>query len=143
MEPIVCATRGGEVSRRTQEHAVELARERGAPLIFLFVADTSFADVGNSALREALDDELARLGRTLLSIARTRARAQGIAADAAVRHGAVGEAVENYIGEVSASTLVLGAAQDHSGHQSFGPGKVDPFAARMREATGVEVIVVE
>ncbi len=34
MGPIVCATRGSEASRRTQERAITLAQERGAPLIF-------------------------------------------------------------------------------------------------------------
>ena len=59
MGPIVCATRGGEASRRTQERAVALARERGDPLIFLFVADTNFTQPANQSLAEALADELA------------------------------------------------------------------------------------
>ena len=58
MGPIVCATRGGEASRRTQEMAIALARERGAPLIFFFVVDTNFARPANQALAEALVDDL-------------------------------------------------------------------------------------
>lgn len=141
--PIVCATRGGEVSRRTQERAVELARERGSALIFFFVADTSFAKISNQELNQALEDELARLGRTLLSIAQSRARARGVVADTAIRHGSIsGGALKDFLREVEAGTLVMGASQVHSGHQSFGPGKVDQFAETIREATGIEVVVV-
>ena len=69
MRPIVCATRGGEVSRRTQERAVALAKERGAELIFLCVVDPSFAGLVDEAMVATLTDELQRLGRSLLSIA--------------------------------------------------------------------------
>jgi hypothetical protein len=42
MAKILCATRGGEASYRTQDAAVALAKERGDELVFLFVADISF-----------------------------------------------------------------------------------------------------
>ena len=142
MGPIVCATRGGEVSRRTQERAIALARERETPLIFFFVADTRFARPTNEPLSEALDDELARLGRTMLHIARTRAREQGISAHAVVRHGTVSEVMENFLREVDASLLVVGTPQEDSGHQSFKPGEISEFAERIRATTGVEVLVV-
>jgi len=143
MGPIVCATRGGEASRRAQEEAIALARERGTRLIFFFVADNSFAKPNNEALAKALDEELALLGRTMLYIARSRAQKQEVSADTAVRHGAVSQAVEDFIREVDATTLVLGAPKDRSGSPAFGPGKVSKFADQIRETTGVEVVVVE
>ncbi|HIQ01546.1 MAG TPA: hypothetical protein EYH30_05385, partial [Anaerolineales bacterium] len=44
MGKILCATRGGEASYRTQDAAIALARERGDSLIFLYVVDTHFLD---------------------------------------------------------------------------------------------------
>jgi nucleotide-binding universal stress UspA family protein len=143
MGPIVCATRGGEASRRTQERAIALARERGASLIFLFVADTNFAQPSNASLAEALADELERLGRGLLCIAWTRAEEQGVSADMVVRHGAVRRAIEDFLREVQASTLVLGAPGTGSEKKTFSRGELPRFAQQINANTGVEVVVVE
>ena len=142
MEPIVCATRGGEASRRTQEMAIALARERGAPLIFFFVVDTNFARPANQALAEALADELERLGTRLLCIARARARDQGISADIVVRHGTVRHTIEDFLREVNASTLVLGAPGTGSEKKAFSPVELPQFAQEIGASTGVEVILV-
>ena len=142
MGPIVCATRGGEASRRTQEKAIALARERGAPLVFLFVADTNFAQPSNSSLADALADELERLGRGLLYIARSRAEEQDVSAEMVVRHGAVRQAIEDFLREVHASALVLGAPGTGSEKKTFSPGELPRFAQEINSSTGVEVIVV-
>ena len=143
MGPIVCATRGGDASRRTQERAIALARERGDALIFLFVADTNFAHPASQALADALVDELERLGRRLLCIARARAEEQGISADIVVRHGAVRQAIEDFLREVQASTLFLGAPGTGSENKTFSPGELPQFAQEINANTGVEVFVVE
>jgi nucleotide-binding universal stress UspA family protein len=142
MGSIVCATRGGEASHRTQEEAIALARERGARLIFLFVADINFAQPSNSALAEALADELERLGRQLLYIARARAEEQGVAADIVVRHGAVRQAIEDFLREVNADTLVLGAPGTGSEKKTFSRRELPQFARQISRNTGVEVTVV-
>jgi nucleotide-binding universal stress UspA family protein len=143
MRPIVCATRGGEASRRAQERAIALAREQGAPLIFLFVADTSAMKPGSEALADVLVDELEQLGASLLCIAQARAHEQGIEADMVVRHGAVQPALESSLREVNAGTLVIGAPERGSGHPVFDPAGMDQFARRIRAGIGVEVVVVE
>ena len=50
MGPIVCATRGGEAGRRTQERAIALAKERGTELIFLCIFGPNFAGSLSKAL---------------------------------------------------------------------------------------------
>ena len=142
MGPIVCATRGGEASRRTQERAIRLAREWGAPLIFLFVVDTNFTRPADQALAEVLADELERLGRRLLCIARARAEEQGISADMAVRHGSVRQVIEEFLQEVGASTLVMGAPGAGLERKTFSPGELPQFAQEINATTGVEVILV-
>jgi len=144
--PIVCATRGGEASRRTQERAIALAREQGAPLIFLFVADTSAISAKMKPARDLSDvlaDELEQLGASLLCIAQARAHEQGIEADMVVRRGAVRPALESFLREVEAGTLVIGAPERGAEHPVFDPAGMDHFAGQIRAGLGVEVVVVE
>jgi nucleotide-binding universal stress UspA family protein len=150
IRPIVCATRGGEASRRAQERAIALAREQGAPLIFLFVADTtpiSMKMKPSKDLADLLADELEQLGGSLLCIAQARAHEHGVEADMAVRRGAVRPALESFLREVDAGTLVIGAperSERNAEHPPvFDPAGMDHFAAQIRADLGVEVVVVE
>jgi len=142
MRPIVCATRGGQVSRRTQKRAIVLAKERDAELIFLCVVDPTFAGPVNESLAAALKDELKRLGRSLLSIAQTRAREQGVVTQAVTRCGPVWQNIEEYVREVDADTLVIGSPRTESTSQAFSPGDVHRFAETMLQSTDVEIVVV-
>ena len=142
MRPIVCATRGGEASRRTQERAITLAREQGAPLIFLFVADTSPMKPAKG-LADVLADELEQMGASLLCIAQARAREHGIEAEMVVRRGAVRPTLESFLREVDASTLVIGAPEHGVERPIFDSAGMDHFAEQIRAGLGVEVVVVE
>jgi nucleotide-binding universal stress UspA family protein len=142
MRPIVCATRGGEASRRAQERAIALARQQGAPLVFLFVADTSPMKPARG-LADVLADELEQLGARLLCIAQARAHEQGIEAEMVVRRGAVRPVLESFLREVDAGTLVIGTPGHGTEHPVFDPAGMDHFAEQIRAALGVEVVVVE
>ncbi len=142
MQPIVCATRGGEASRRTQERAIALAKERGTDLIFLYVADCGFAKPLSPTLEAALNDELMRLGRSLVSIAQVRAQDQGVNARVVVLCGEVRESIEEYLRQVDASTLVIGAPRPTSAQRALDAEGVNQFADAIRQTTGVEVVVV-
>jgi nucleotide-binding universal stress UspA family protein len=142
MCPIVCATRGGEASRRTQEHAIRLAKERDDSLIFLCIFDSSIAGQLDEELAAALADEQRWLGRALLGIARARAREQGIEAHAEVLNGPVMEGIEEYLRRVDGDTLVIGASKQDSSLAAFDMSEVEHFARRVREDTGVEVVLV-
>ncbi|MBU0703536.1 MAG: universal stress protein [Chloroflexi bacterium] len=142
MRPIVCATRGGEVSRRTQERAVALAKERETELIFLCVVDPGFAGPVDKALTATLTDELQWLGRALLSIAQARAQKQGVVTRTAVRCGPAWQNIEEYVRRVNADALVIGAPRTSSTPRAFGSGDVHHLAETINEATGVEVVVV-
>ncbi len=142
IRPIVCATRGGEASRRAQERAIALAGEQGAPLIFLFVADTGPLKPSKE-LAGVLADELEQLGASLLCIAQARAREHGVEAEMVVRRGAVRLALESFLREVDAGTRVIGAPEHGAEQPVFDPAGMDHFAAQIRAGLGVEVVVVE
>jgi len=143
MGPIVCATRGGEASLRTQEKAIELAQERGCELVFLYIVDPSFAGDIEEAMLATLTDELRRLGKCLLCLAQTRARERGQAARTAIRRGRIQQTITAYLQEVEASVLVIGSPQHGAGPQTFDRERLSGFAAAVQQATGVEVVVVE
>ena len=142
MGPIVCATRGGEAGRRTQEWAIALAKEREAELIFLCVFDASFAEHLSGPLAVAVEEEQQWLGQGLLGIAQVRARRANVEAGAVVRTGPVLETIEAFLRQVGASTLVIGESRNPSSLATFRPGRVSDFAQRIRQDTGFEVIIV-
>jgi nucleotide-binding universal stress UspA family protein len=142
MQPFVCATQGGEVSRRTQEKAIDLAKEQGAELIFLYVADMSSVGPVDDSLVEVLKDEMARLGRALLRIALGRAHEQGLTAQAVVVHGSLQQSVKDYLRQVEAGMLVIGTPRTSGALQVFTPAGIQQFAQAVRDEMDVEVVVV-
>jgi nucleotide-binding universal stress UspA family protein len=143
MGPIVCATRGSEASRRTQERAIALAQERGASLIFLYIVDPAFIKPIDTALTEVVLDELAQLGRGLLCIAQARALEHGLQADIAIRQGAIRATMEDFLREVKASLIIIGAPQRSSSAPVFNSEAITQLVQHIQDATGVEVIIVE
>jgi nucleotide-binding universal stress UspA family protein len=142
MELIVCATRGGEAGRRTQERAIALAKERGDELVFLCVFDPAFAGNLGDALSEAVVQEQGWLGRSLMNVAISRARKQGVDAHAVVRSGSVVENIEGFVRESCASTLVIGKPKVDSALGTFRLENVQSCADQMVDKTGIEVVVV-
>jgi len=140
MGAIVCATRGGQASHAAQERAVALAQERDAELIFLCVVDPSFAEPMDEALVCALNDELKRLGRSLLCIAQARAQERGIDAQTMIRSGPVSENIKAALRELDADMLVIGAPQTDATEEAFGSENVHQLAEEIRQAAGVDVV---
>ncbi|MFN2242372.1 MAG: universal stress protein [Anaerolineae bacterium] len=142
MGPIVCATRGGEAGRRTQERAIALAKERGAELLFLCVFDPSFAGHLNKALSAAVEGEQQWLGQALMGVAQARAQEQGVEAGAVVRSGVILDSIEAFLCESGASTLVIGEAKTDSALSAFRHGTIQSCARHVEQNTSVEVVVV-
>jgi nucleotide-binding universal stress UspA family protein len=138
----VCATRGGEAGRRTQEQAVALAKERGDELVFLCVFDPAFAGNLSADLSEAVVQEQQWLGRILMNVAQSRARKQGVDAYAVVRSGPVVESIEEFVLESCASMLVIGKPKVDSDLGTFKLDNVQSCADQMVDDTGIEVVVV-
>ncbi len=142
MGTIVCATRGGEAGRRTQERAIALAKEREDKLVFLSVSDPSFARQLDRELAAAVVQEQQWLGRALMGVARARARVQGVEAGAVVLSGPVVEGIERFLCESGASTLVIGEPKVSSPLATLQVDEVVPCAEHVERSTGVEVILV-
>lgn len=140
MDVILCATRGGEASIKTQQRAIELAKERGAKLVFIFVADVRFLEHYTAPRVPAMEGEMEHLGEFLLLMAKERAEKEGVEADFTVRKGAFREALIEAANEIGASLIVLGRPADEGlTTLEYLENKLIPA---VKEETGCDVMVV-
>ncbi len=141
MGKILCATRGGEASYRTQDAAIALARERGDSLIFLYVVDTHFLDRTERAVRpDVVAEEMARMGQFLLTMAQERAQAQGVQAEVRIRRGEVLEELKAAAREEGADLVILGRPGEEE--STFRQTDLESIAREIEEETGVETRIV-
>jgi nucleotide-binding universal stress UspA family protein len=109
MGKILCATRGGEASYRTQDAAIALAQERGEELLFLYVVDVKFLQTTARAVRpDVVSAEVEKMGEFFLAMAQERAQKQGVAASYILRHGELHEALKAAAREPDVALVVLG-----------------------------------
>lgn len=140
MGKILCATRGGEASYRTQDAAIALAKERGDTLLFLYVVDLHFLDKTGGSIVVDVGNEVAKMGRFLLLMAKERAAEQGVEADTICRKGNVPEELKNAAREEGASLIVLGRPADEE--SVFQLADLEAFAAEIESETGVETRII-
>ena len=116
MATILCPTRGGKESQPNQDFAINLAKDRGADLLFLYVSDIQFLKRAGPPIIVNIEQEMAEVGDFLLSMAQERAEKAGVTARAAVRSGVFQEVLREVIAESEIDTVVLGSA---SGERSI------------------------
>lgn len=137
---ILCATRGGEASLRAQERAIEIAKERSAKLVFIFVFDTRFLEQYTAPHVPAIEDEIKKMGEFLLLMAKERAEKAGVEADYTVRNGKFKASLIETANELSAKTVVLGRPADNN--LTTLDYLENTLSPALHEATGAEVLVV-
>jgi nucleotide-binding universal stress UspA family protein len=140
MGKILCATRGGEASRRTQDKAIALAKERGDELVFLYVVDIHFLDKTAAPIVVDVENEVTKMGEFLLLMAQERAAAQGVTAVAISRSGKVREELKQAALDEGASLVLLG--QPAGDESVFHLVSLQAFAAEVEAETGVETRIV-
>lgn len=143
MGKILCPTRGGEGSYRTQDAAIAIAKERGDELVFLYVVDLDFLSKTERAVRpDVVAKEMRHMGEFLLSMAQERARNQGVEAGYILRQGDVRAEVKAAAVEESATLVVLGQAAANEPECAFPPAALVEFAEEIEAETGIEALVV-
>jgi nucleotide-binding universal stress UspA family protein len=141
MGKILCATRGGEASYRTQDAAIALARERGDELLFLYVVDIGFLARTARAVRpDVVSAEMEKMGEFLLAIAQERAQKQGVGAEYVLRHGDLRQELIAAAREPDVALVVLGKP---AGEESaFALAGLEAFAAEIEAQTGVQARIL-
>jgi nucleotide-binding universal stress UspA family protein len=108
MGKILCATRGGEASYRTQDAAINLAKERGDTLVFIYVVDLHFLDKTSGSVIVDVKQEMTNMGEFLLLMAKERAAEQGVVAETHCREGTLREELIRAASEEHVSLIILG-----------------------------------
>ncbi len=141
MGKILCGTRGGEASYRTQDAAIALAKERGDELLFLYVVDIGFLSKTARAVRpDVVTTEMEHMGEFLLVMAQERAQKQDVPADYILRHGKLRDELIAVARQPDVTMVVLGKpAGDES---AFVPKSLAAFAAEIEAETDTPVRIV-
>jgi nucleotide-binding universal stress UspA family protein len=139
MGKILCATRGGEASYRTQDKAIALAKERGDTLLFLYVADLHFLDKTAASIVVDVGNEVTKMGEFLLLMAQERAREAGVEASLITREGDVREQIKAAAVEEGVDLVVLGRPTDEASR--FKLEALRAFAAEIEEETGISAVI--
>ena len=119
MTTILCPTRGGKESHPNQDFAIELAKERSANLLFMYVSNIQLISRSGPPIVVDIEEELDELGDFLLSMAQERAENSGIPADVTVRRGIFSDVLREVIVENKVNTVILGSSSQETGIVSY------------------------
>jgi nucleotide-binding universal stress UspA family protein len=143
MSGIVCAVRGGPDSRPTIEKAIDLAKESGLALYFLYIVNIDFLDHTIRSRVQTISQQMQQMGEFILLTAQATAKEKGIEAQGIVRHGNVTEEISNLCHELKADYLVIGRPKFHLEDNLFTETLQDEFIERIQGQTGAKVILTE
>jgi nucleotide-binding universal stress UspA family protein len=143
MPGIVCAIRGGPASQPTITRAIDLAKETGLLLHFLYVVNLDFLSQTATSRVHTISEEMAEMGKFILLMAQDTAARQGISATDVVRHGNIAEEVIGLCHELEADYLVLGKPRAEREDTVFTHEMLQQFVARTEEQTGARVVFPE
>lgn len=141
MTKILCPTRGGKESHLNQDFAIDLAKERSADLLFMYVSNIQLISRSGPPIVVDIAEELDELGDFLLSMAQERAEKSGVPAQATVRRGVFSKVLKEVIVEKKIDTVVLGSAPEETGLVSH--ERLQELSKELSKELDVEFIVVQ
>ena len=138
---ILCATRGGRDSQPTHQRAIELAREQGAELLFLYIFDWSVLQKVATPIVINTEAQIEHMLAYLQTTAQEQARQAGVQAKVVVRTGNLRQEIKTVAREEQANLIVLGSPAGDS--SLFAREALRDLAAYVEEATGVPVLALD
>lgn len=137
---ILCATRGGEASYRSQQVAISLAKERGDEIIFLYIINLDFLDKTSAPIVVDIENELEQMGRFFLLMAKERAVEEGVEVRTLIRRGDVREEIIRVAMEEQVTLVVLGRPVGKL--SAFLESSLEEFRQEIEKETGAETALV-
>jgi nucleotide-binding universal stress UspA family protein len=141
MSAIVCAIRGGPDSQPTIAKSIELAKETGLPLYFMYVVNLDFLTHTSSSRTHTLSGQMHQMGEFILLTAQSTAANNGISAERVIRQGQVREEIANLCHEVDAAWLVIGHPKGQEENDLFTHEMLQKFIERIEQETGAKVVM--
>jgi len=140
MSKILCATRGGEASYRTQDAVIARARDAGATILFLYVVDVEFLKwTSHGARLDVAQQEMERMGRFLLAMACERAAEQGVEAQPILRQGSLVDALKDVTSEAEVTLIAFGRPAKEGVFQLTG---LEKLTSKIEQETGIPVEII-
>ena len=141
MPGVLCPTRGGEASYPNQDRAIQIARERGSEILFLYVTDVRFLGRIASPMIVDVEEEINEMGEFLLAMAGERADKVGVVSRSLVLRGAFQDALVEAIHGNDVNVVVLGSPGGETGITTT--DYLHQLIAMMVDELAVEVYVVD
>jgi len=141
MPGIICPIRGGPSSQPTIIRAISLAKEQNLDLHFLLVVNLDFLTYTESSRVRLITEEMHEMGEFILLAAQEVASAEGIAAEADVRQGKVGEEIIGLAQELEADFIVMGRPLGDQEEDVFANDRLEQFIERIESESGAKVIL--
>lgn len=137
---LLVPTRGGERSYLNQDRAIQIAKELGGSIIFLYITDVEFLNKISGPINVDIASELDHMGEFLLIMAKERAEKEDVEAETLVRRGVFRDALIEVITEKEIETLILGSSDPEAGVTTS--EMLENLSQGFVDKTGVEVIIL-
>jgi nucleotide-binding universal stress UspA family protein len=140
MSGILCAIRGGPSSRPTIATSIQLARETGEIIYFLYVVNLDFMTHSSSSKTNHISQELHDMGEFILLSAQEQATEAGAQAEGVILKGRVVDEIISYCEEQNPMYVILGRPEEESEHNLLSLERLQIFADRIKEVCQAQVI---
>jgi K+-sensing histidine kinase KdpD len=141
MPGIICAIRGGPSSQPTIATSIQLARESGETIHFLYVVNLDFLSHSSSSKTNHISQEMSEMGEFILLSAQEQALGEDVAAEGIIREGQVVEEIISYCEEIKPTYVVLGRPQEEQEDNLLSNERLKAFADRITEVCQASVIL--
>ncbi len=141
MSGIVCAIRGGPMSQSTIDRSIQLAKETGQTITFIYIVNLDFLTHSSSSRTEHISSEMQEMGEFILLDAQDQAQKQGVKAQGIIRDGSVIDQIIAYSEEIQPDYIVLGQPETSRDNNLLSGDRMQAVIQRIKETVDVEVIV--
>ncbi|UCF59818.1 MAG: universal stress protein [Anaerolineaceae bacterium] len=137
---ILCATRGGQASQPTHQKAIEIALERNAELIFLYVFDQRAVQQVATPIVINVSSQMEHMRVFLRNTAQRQATKAGVRARVRVRAGSLREQIQTIANEQDVDLIVMGNPSEKT--SLFKREALRALADEIEAETGIEVLAL-
>lgn len=140
MPGILCAIRGGPSSQPTITKSIQLARESGAKIYFLYVVNLDFLTHSSSSKTNHISQEIKEMGEFILLSAQEQAAQGGAESEGVIREGRVVDEIIDFCQEQDPSHVVLGRPEEGGESNLLTNERMQAFADRIKAVCQANVI---
>jgi nucleotide-binding universal stress UspA family protein len=137
---ILCATRGGQASQPTHLKAIEIALDRNAELLFLYVFDQRAIQQVATPIVINVSSQMQHMRAFLRNTAQRQATKAGVQARVRVRAGSLREQIQAIANEQKVDLIIMGNPSEKS--SLFKREALQALADEIEAETGIEVLAL-